>query len=64
MRRQRFRSAAEGARERLQTKTTGGPDDPEGSCAARSETWVIWAVLDVAYVVLFASRELYLSAAL
>lgn len=28
------------------------------------ETWVMWAVLDVAYVVLFTSRELYLSAAL
>lgn len=28
------------------------------------ETWFMWAVLDVAYIVLFASRELYLSAAL
>ena len=28
------------------------------------ETWALWAVLDVAYVVLFLSRELYLSAAL
>jgi nicotinamide mononucleotide transporter len=28
------------------------------------ETWVMWAVLDVAYVVLFVSRDLYLTAAL
>jgi nicotinamide mononucleotide transporter len=30
----------------------------------RIETWAMWAVLDVAYVVLFVSRELYLTAAL
>jgi nicotinamide mononucleotide transporter len=28
------------------------------------ETWALWAVLDAGYVVLFTSRELYLSAAL
>jgi nicotinamide mononucleotide transporter len=28
------------------------------------ETWLMWAVLDVAYIILFATRELYLSAAL
>lgn len=28
------------------------------------ETWAMWAVLDLAYVALFLSRELYLSAAL
>jgi nicotinamide mononucleotide transporter len=28
------------------------------------ETWVMWAVLDAAYVALFVSRELYLTAAL
>jgi nicotinamide mononucleotide transporter len=28
------------------------------------ETWVMWAALDVAYVVLFVSRDLYLTAAL
>lgn len=28
------------------------------------ETWLMWAVLDVAYVALFVTRELYLSAAL
>ncbi len=28
------------------------------------ETWLMWAIVDAAYIALFVSRELYLSAAL